>query len=162
MTVEAIRILIADDDVEDQVFMKRAFKKAHSINNLAFVNDGEELMQYLRQQGKYGDAPLPDILLLDLNMPKKDGREALQEIKGDPDLRHIPVVVLTTSEAEEDILRTYRLGANSYIQKPVTFEKMVEVADGLGRYWLGIVKLPPNGAERTYTTLPASPGTGQG
>ncbi len=145
MTVEPIRILMAEDDIEDQMFVRKAFKEARSINNITFVNDGEDLLKYLRRQGEFADAPRPDILLLDLNMPRKDGREALEEIKNDPNLKHIPVVIMTTSEAEEDILRTYQLGASSYIQKPVTFDKMLEVAESIGRYWLGIVKLPPNG-----------------
>ncbi len=148
MTVEPIRILMAEDDREDQMLVQKAFREARSINHLTFVNDGEELLQYLRHQGKYAGAPQPDVLLLDLNMPKMDGREALKEIKSDPDLRSLPVIILTTSSADEDVVRTYALGANSYIQKPVTFEKMVEVVDTLGRYWLGIVKLPPNGRNR--------------
>jgi CheY-like chemotaxis protein len=145
MSVEPIRILMAEDDIEDQILVKKAFMTARSVNNITFVNDGEELMQYLRREGEFADAQLPDILLLDLNMPRKDGREALAEIKQDPELSAIPVVILTTSDADEDILRSYQLGASSYIQKPVTFEKMVEVIDSLGQYWLGIVKLPRNG-----------------
>jgi len=148
MTVEAIRILMAEDDLEDQMLVQKAFREARSINHLTFVNDGEELLQYLRHEGNYAGAPQPDILLLDLNMPKMDGREALKEIKSDPDLRSLPVVILTTSSADEDIVRSYDLGASSYIQKPVTFEKMVEVVETLGKYWLGIVKLPPNGGNR--------------
>ena len=148
MTVEPIHILMAEDDLEDQMLVNKAFREARSINHLTFVNDGEELLQYLHHQGKYAGAPAPDILLLDLNMPKMDGREALKAIKSDPDLRSIPVIILTTSDADEDIVRSYDLGANSYIQKPVTFEKMVDVADALGRYWLGIVKLPPNSGNR--------------
>jgi CheY-like chemotaxis protein len=115
------------------------------LNNLTIVNDGEELMQYLRGEGKYAGARMPDLLLLDLNMPRKDGREALAEIRADPRLRGLPVVVLTTSSAEEDIVRSYDLGANSYVQKPVTFAKMVEVVKTIGKYWLGVVKLPMNG-----------------
>lgn len=148
MTVEPIRILMAEDDLEDQMLVKKAFRESRAINHLTFVNDGVELLQYLRRQGKYAEAPQPDILLLDLNMPKMDGREALKAIKGDPDLHSIPVIILTTSAADEDIVRSYDLGANSYIQKPVTFAKMVDVVDTLGRYWLGIVKLPPNGDNR--------------
>ena len=145
MILAPISILMAEDDEQDQLLVKKAFQKARAINGLSFVNDGAELLQYLRREGPFADAVLPDILLLDLNMPKMDGREALEEIKKDPQLNHIPVVILTTSDADEDILRSYRLGANSYIQKPVTFEKMVEVVETLGKYWLGIVKLPPNG-----------------
>ncbi|MBT7301440.1 MAG: response regulator [Victivallales bacterium] len=136
---------MAEDDLEDQLLVRKAFMESRAMNGLTFVNDGEELLQYLRREGDYASAPFPDILLLDLNMPRKDGREALQEIKSDPELCSIPVVVLTTSAADEDIVRSYQLGANSYIQKPVTFEKMVEIMDSLGQYWLSIVKLPPNG-----------------
>jgi CheY-like chemotaxis protein len=146
MTVEPIQILMAEDDEEDQALVQKAFRRARVINHLNFVNDGEELLQYLRREGRFADAPFPDIVLLDLNMPKKDGREALKEIKGDSRLRHVPVVILTTSDADEDVLRSYDLGASSYIQKPVTFEKLVEVVETLRQYWLGVVKLPANGA----------------
>jgi CheY-like chemotaxis protein len=146
MIVDSISILMAEDDVQDQLLVKKAFQKARVVNELTFVNDGEELLQYLRQEGPFGSAPRPDLLLLDLNMPRKDGREALKEIKSDPLLHCIPVVILTTSDADEDILRSYDLGANSYIQKPVTFEKMVEAVETMGKYWLGLVKLPTNAA----------------
>lgn len=145
MTVEPITILMAEDDVQDQMLAKKAFQRARAVNVLVFVNNGEELLQYLRHEGPFATARRPDIILLDLNMPRKDGREAMQEIKQDPVLRAIPVIVLTSSAADEDIVRSYDLGANSYIQKPVTFEKMVEVAKVLGMYWLGIVKLPAHG-----------------
>jgi CheY-like chemotaxis protein len=145
MTVEPITILMAEDDEGDQILVKRAFQKARVINGLVIVNNGEKLLQYLRREGSFVGARRPDLILLDLNMPKKDGREALKEIKDDPDLRSIPVVILTSSAADEDIVRSYNLGASSYIQKPVTFEKMVEVVETLGKYWLGIVKLPANG-----------------
>ena len=145
MTVEPITILMAEDDVQDQILVKKAFQKARAINGLVFVNNGEELLQYLRREGPFATARRPDLILLDLNMPKMDGREALKEIKSDPDIRSIPVVVLTSSAADEDILRSYNLGASSYLQKPVTFEKMVEVVEALDKYWLGIVKLPANG-----------------
>ena len=137
-------ILIADDDPEDCMLIKDAFKEGLLVNGLRFVEDGEELMDYLRHQGKYRDRsayPRPGIILLDLNMPKKDGREALKEIKSDPDLRSIPVVILTTSKEEEDILRSYDLGANSYITKPVTFAGLVEAIKSLGKYWFEIVEL---------------------
>lgn len=142
MNCVAISILMAEDDIEDQLLVKKAFKEARVLNGLTIVNDGEELMAYLRGEGDYASATKPDLLLLDLNMPRKDGREALEEIKSDPELRHIPVVILTTSDADEDILRSYNMGANSYIQKPVTFEKMVEVVEAIGQYWLGVVKFP--------------------
>ncbi len=113
-------------------------------NCMRFVEDGQELMDYLRREGRFAreEAPTPGLILLDLNMPRKDGRQALQEIKSDPALRRIPVVVLTTSKAEEDILRTYDLGANSFIAKPVTFERLVEIVRTLGLYWFNIVQLP--------------------
>jgi CheY-like chemotaxis protein len=111
---------------------------------MKFVVDGQDLLDYLRHEGRWTaeDAPRPGIILLDLNMPKKDGREALAEIKADPRLRHIPVVVLTTSKAEEDVVRAYDLGVNSFIAKPVTFEGLVEVMNTLSRYWFEIVELP--------------------
>lgn len=146
-----ITILMADDDPDDRQLTKEAFEENHLANDLRFVEDGEELMDYLHQRGKYaaeGAAPLPGLILLDLNMPRKDGREALQEIKADPRLRNIRVIVLTTSKAEEDVLRTYDLSASSYITKPVTFEQLVEVVKTLGKYWLEIVELPPNGNEK--------------
>jgi CheY-like chemotaxis protein len=120
----SVTILVADDDPEDCLLIKEAVKEGLLLNGLRFVEDGEELMDYLRHEGGYkspSSSPRPGIILLDLNMPRKDGREALKEIKSDPDLKGIPVVVLTTSKAEEDILRSYNLGANSYITKPVTF-----------------------------------------
>jgi len=138
-------ILMADDDDEDRTMTKEALREARMANELRFVVDGEDLMDYLHQRGAYGDgadAPRPGIILLDLNMPRKDGREALAEIKSDPDLRQIPVVVLTTSKAEEDILRTYDLGVNSFITKPVTFAGLVDVVQGFSRYWFEIVELP--------------------
>lgn len=141
-------ILMADDDADDRLMTREAFEESKLGNDFRVVEDGEELLAYLRRQGKFADpasAPRPGVILLDLNMPRKDGREALKEIKADPDLRRIPVVILTTSKAEEDIYRTYDLGANSYIMKPVTFDGLVEVMRGLGRYWVEIVELP-NGA----------------
>lgn len=137
-----IKLLMAEDDPEDQMLVRKAFKKARVLNALDIVGDGEELMKYLRQQAPYADARRPDLLLLDLNMPKKDGREALAEIKADPQLRRIPVVILTTSSAEEDVLRSYDLGVSSYIEKPVTFSKLVDVVAAIGKYWFEIVRLP--------------------
>jgi CheY-like chemotaxis protein len=124
---------------------REALEEARLANDLHFVEDGEELMEYLQRRGEYsqpGAGPRPGLILLDLNMPRKDGREALKEIKNDPELRRIPVVVLTTSKAEEDIYRTYDLGVNSFITKPVTFEGLVEVMKGLTNYWFEIVELP--------------------
>ena len=145
-TPKSITILLADDDADDRMLAQDALKESRLANDLRFVEDGEELMDYLRQRGKYaadGAAPTPGLILLDLNMPRKDGREALREIKNDADLRRIPVVVLTTSKAEEDIFRTYDLGANSFITKPVSFDGLVAVMRDIGRYWIEIVELPP-------------------
>ena len=143
-----ITILMADDDPDDRQLTKEAFEESHLANDLRFVEDGEELLDYLNRRGKYaapGAAPWPSLILLDLNMPKKDGREALAEIKADPRFRGIRVVIMTTSKAEEDVVRSYELSAASYITKPVTFERLVEVVKALGKYWLEIVELPPNG-----------------
>ncbi len=140
-----ITILMADDDPDDCLLVSKAFKAGRLRNDLRFVNDGEDLMDYLYRRGRYDDpdqAPRPGLILLDLNMPRKDGREALKEIKEDPSLREIPVVVLTTSKNEEDVLKSYNLGANSYITKPVTFDGLVEVVKSLGKYWFEIVELP--------------------
>lgn len=140
-----IGILVADDDPDDRLFIKEAIEEVRLANELTLVNDGVELMDYLHRRGEYeylSGYPLPGLILLDLNMPRKDGREALQEIKSHPDLRRIPVVVLTTSKADEDVLRTYDLGVNSFISKPVTFEKLVEVMTAVTHYWLQIVRLP--------------------
>ena len=140
-----IVILLADDDEEDRMLACDALTESRLSNDITCVTDGEDLMDYLHRRGKYtaaGDAPRPGLILLDLNMPKKDGREALREIKSDPDLRQISVVVLTTSKAEEDIYSSYDSGASSFISKPLTFEGLVDVMKGLGRYWLEIVDLP--------------------
>jgi CheY-like chemotaxis protein len=140
-----IVILLADDDEEDRMLACDALAESRLSNDITCVTDGEDLMDYLHRRGKYGppfEAPRPGLILLDLNMPKKDGREALREIKSDPELRQISVVVLTTSKAEEDIYSSYDSGASSFISKPVTFEGLVEVMKGLGRYWFEIVDLP--------------------
>jgi CheY-like chemotaxis protein len=141
-----ITILMADDDEDDRVMTAAALKRSRLINDVRFVVDGDDLMHYLRGEGAYAAggiaAPRPGLILLDLNMPKKDGREALAEIKGDPALRGIPVVVLTTSKAEEDIVRTYDLGVNSFVSKPVTFEQLASVMQTLAGYWFELVELP--------------------
>lgn len=140
----SITILMADDDADDRLMTREAFEASHLKNDLKFVENGVELLDYLYRREKYADpesSPRPSIILLDLNMPKKDGREALEEIKRDPNLRNIRIIVLTTSKAEEDIYRTYNLGAASYITKPVTFESLVDVVKTLGKYWLEIVEL---------------------
>ncbi|HEX9984712.1 MAG TPA: response regulator [Thermoanaerobaculia bacterium] len=141
-----IVILLADDDEEDRMLAADALEESRVVNDFRFVEDGEELLDYLYHRGRFtepGSSPTPGLILLDLNMPRKDGREALKEIKADPELRRIPVVVLTTSKAEEDIYRTYDLGANSFITKPVSFEGLVSVMRDIGRYWIEIVELPP-------------------
>ena len=141
-----ITIVLADDDPDDRQLTEEAFTENRLANQLHCVQDGEELMDYLRRRGAFEQMrsePLPGLILLDLNMPRKDGREALKEIKADPNLRRIPIVVLTTSKAEEDILRSYDLGVNSYVTKPVTFKSLVELVKVLGRYWFEVVELPP-------------------
>ena len=144
-SAKPITILMADDDPDDRLLARQALERSRLANNLRFVEDGEELIDYLCRRGKFSDphtSPRPGLILLDLNMPKKDGREALKEIKGDPRLRDIPVVVLTTSKADEDIARTYNLGVNSYITKPVKFSSLVSVMKTIGKYWFEIVELP--------------------
>ena len=155
----AVSILIADDDADDRLLIQDAFDESSLSNPLVFVKDGEELTDYLYRRGDYEslkDAPLPGVILLDLNMPKKDGRTALKEIKEDETLRRIPVVVLTTSQAEEDIARTYELGVSSFITKPVTFEALCDVVRALSHYWFEIVALPPEceSADGAARTLP--------
>jgi CheY-like chemotaxis protein len=142
---EAVTVLLADDDPDDRMLVEEAFAEIDSSYDLRFVDDGEELMDYLRHEGRFLEdtaAPKPALILLDLNMPKKDGREALAEIKGDPGLRRIPVVVLTTSKGDEDIVRTYDLGVNSFVSKPVTFEELARVMRTLACYWFELVELP--------------------
>ena len=143
-----ITILMADDDPDDRELTREAVVESKLANDLRFVEDGEELLDYLNRRGKYTDpatSPRPGIILLDLNMPRKDGREALRELKSDSRFRRIRVIIMTTSKAEEDILRAYDLSAASYITKPVTFEGLIEVIKTLGKYWLEIVELPDNG-----------------
>ncbi len=140
-----ITILMADDDEDDRLLTIDALKESRVLNNLFCVEDGVELLEFLRREGKYSnpeDSPRPSLILLDLNMPRKDGREALQELKADHSLRSIPVVILTTSKAEEDMLRGYDLGCASYITKPVDFDGLVELMRALGRYWIEFVELP--------------------
>ncbi len=140
-----ITILMAEDDPDDRLLTREALVENRLLNGLLFVEDGEELLDYLHGCGQYAapaSAPRPDLILLDLNMPRKDGREALAEIKAAPDLRRIPIVVLTTSKAEEDILRSYDLGVSGFITKPVTFEGLVQAMKAVARYWFQIVELP--------------------
>jgi two-component system, response regulator len=140
-----IIILLADDDGEDREMTRKALEKNRLANQIYEVEDGEELMEYLQHRGRFAPpaaSPVPGLILLDLNMPRKDGREALAEIKADPALRRIPVVVMTTSQAEQDITRTYDLGCSSFIAKPVSFSGLVEAMRVLGQYWFEIVALP--------------------
>ena len=145
-STKSMVILMADDDADDRLLAKDALHECKITNALHFVENGEELLDYLRHEGKYAslvDTPRPGLILLDLNMPRKDGREALQEIKADPKLRSIPVVVLTTSKADTDISRIYELGANSFITKPVSFDALIKVMSDLVHYWFELVELPP-------------------
>ena len=142
-----ITILICDDDEDDRMLTQQALEDAHIANDLRFVEDGEQLLDYLHQRGRFGgetgSAPRPGLILLDLNMPRMGGREALQRIKGDAAFLDIPVVILTTSSLDADVVESYQLGVNSFITKPVTFSGLVDAMNVLGRYWLEIVELPP-------------------
>ncbi|MBA1145767.1 response regulator [Ectothiorhodospiraceae bacterium WFHF3C12] len=143
--LQPIPILMAEDDPEDRLLTREAFREGRLANPLFFVEDGEALMDYLRRRGSYADEalyPFPGVVLLDLNMPRKDGRTCLAEIKRDPGLRHLPVVVLTTSAQEEEVVRSYDLGANSFVSKPVDFNKLVGIVQTFGCYWFSIVELP--------------------
>jgi two-component system response regulator len=140
-----IPILMAEDDPQDRLLTEEAFRESRLANPLYFVEDGEQLMDYLQRRGRYTDTalyPFPGVVLLDLNMPRKDGRVCLAEIKNSPALKHLPVVVLTTSSQEEEIVRSYDLGANSFVSKPVDFDKLVAIMQTFGRYWFSIVELP--------------------
>jgi chemotaxis family two-component system response regulator Rcp1 len=139
-----IEILMVEDNPGDVRLTVEAFKETKVHNNLNVVGDGTEALSFLRREGQYIDAPRPDLILLDLNLPKKDGREVLEEIKADQDLKRIPVVILTTSQAEEDILKTYNLHANCYITKPVDLDQFIKVVKSIEVFWLTIVKLPPD------------------
>jgi two-component system, response regulator len=155
-----ITILTAEDDPDDCELVRQAFLESGQKNSMQFVQDGTDLMQYLHRQGKYASpaqAPRPDLILLDLNMPRMDGRDSLAEIKADPQLRSIPVVVLTVSEAEEDILSTYNLGGAGFIIKPSTFQGWVDVVKCLSQYWFEVVELSDGGSRKT--TPPVSTGT---
>ena len=145
MNPRPINVLLAEDDPDDRYLISEALDESRLNIHLYIVEDGDELLDYLYRRGNYADEakwPIPGLILLDLNMPRKDGREALQEIKADPHLRRIPVVVLTTSRAEEDIARTYDTGISGYIQKPVSFTGLLEVMNAIGLYWLQVAKLP--------------------
>jgi CheY-like chemotaxis protein len=141
--IEPVEILLAEDNPGDVKLTRKALEKGRLANNLHVVNDGVETMQFLRGEGPYRETPRPDLVLLDLNMPRKDGREVLEEIKGSGDLKRIPVVVLTSSEAEEDVIKSYERHANAYLTKPVDFDGFIEVVGTLEEFWLQVVKLPP-------------------
>ena len=140
-----VEILLVEDNPADVRLTQEALKEGKVYNNLHWVKDGVDALDFLHQRGRHRDAPRPDIILLDLNLPKKDGREVLHDIKNDADLKRIPVVVLTTSKAEEDVLRTYDLHANCYVTKPVDLEKFIVVVKSIDAFWLTVVTLPPNG-----------------
>ena len=145
MMGQPIEILMVEDNPGDVRLMQEAFREAKVRNNIHIAADGVEALAFLRRQGRYADVPRPDVILLDLNLPKKDGREVLVEIKTDPGLGRIPVVILTSLEAEEDILKAYNLNANAYVAKPVDLEKFIAVVKSIEDFWLEIVKLPPHG-----------------
>ncbi|EYR64195.1 chemotaxis protein CheY [Actinotalea ferrariae CF5-4] len=137
-----IDVLLVEDDPGDVLMTREAFEENKVANRLAVVSDGAEAMQYLRREGEYADAPTPDLVLLDLNLPRMDGREVLAAMKSDENLRSIPVVVLTTSEAEEDVLRSYSLHANAYVTKPVDFARFIEVVRQIDDFFVSVVRLP--------------------
>ena len=145
MHARLVEILLVEDNEGDARLAIEALKDAKVKNNLSWVKDGVEALSFLRQEGEYADAPRPDVILLDLNLPKKDGREVLAEIKEDDSLRRIPVVILTVSQAEEDIIRTYDLHANCFISKPLDLDQFMRVVQAIEDFWLSIVRLPPNG-----------------
>lgn len=146
--MKSIEILLIEDNPGDADLAREALETGKVCNNLNVVGDGEEAIAYLRRQGKHADAPRPDLVLLDLNLPKKDGREVLAEIKADADLKRIPVVILTTSAAEADIIKTYNLHANCYITKPIDLNQFLKVVQAIEEFWFTIVKLPPKGAKK--------------
>lgn len=141
-TTRSIEILLVEDNPGDARLTIEAMREAKLSNRLHIVEDGVEAMQFLRREGRFGDAPRPDLILLDLNLPKKDGREVLAEIKSEPSLKRIPVVVLTTSRAEEDVLRTYDLHANCYVTKPVDIEQFIKIVKQIDEFWFKLVTLP--------------------
>jgi CheY-like chemotaxis protein len=141
--VTPIEVLLVEDDPGDVLMTQEAFEEHRVNNRLRVVNDGDEALAYLRRQEPYPDAVRPDLILLDLNLPRKDGRQVLQEIKNDENLRHIPVVVLTTSQADEDILRSYQLHANAYVTKPVDFDQFIQAVRQIDEFFVSVVKLPP-------------------
>lgn len=145
--ITPLEVLLVEDDPADVELTREALADSKLMTNMRVVGDGVEAMAYLKKEGAYSDCKTPDLILLDLNMPKKDGREVLNELKADPALKTIPVVVLTTSSSEEDILRSYNLGANCYVTKPVGLEEFMKVVDSIEGFWFTVVKLPRNGNE---------------
>jgi CheY-like chemotaxis protein len=141
--IKVIDVLLVEDDAGDVLLIEEAFADNKVRNRVHHVSDGVDALAFLRREGEYADAPHPDLVLLDLNLPRKEGREVLAEIKGDDALRHIPVVVLTTSKAEEDVLRSYKLHANAYVTKPVDFDRFIEVVRQIDEFFVTVVKLPP-------------------
>ena len=141
--IATIEVLLVEDDPGDVLMTKEAFEEHGTANRLTVVPDGAEALAYLRREGDHADAVRPDLILLDLNLPKRDGREVLAEIKNDPELHQIPVVVLTTSQADEDILRSYKLHANAYVTKPVDYDKFIAVVRQIEQFFVDVVKLPP-------------------
>ncbi len=142
--MELAIILLAEDNPADLQLTAEALKNSKISHQLFHVNDGVEALEFLRKMGKYADVPRPDIILMDLNMPRKDGRRTLAEIKEDPSLKGIPVIILTVSDAEEDIIKSYNLHANCYITKPMAFDELSRIVSGIEKFWFTIVKLPPN------------------
>jgi len=141
--LDVIDVLLVEDDPGDVLLIREAFEDNKVRNRLHVVADGVEALTFLRREGEHADAPQPDLVLLDLNLPRKDGREVLAEVKGDDALQHIPVVVLTTSKAEEDVLRSYKLHANAYVTKPVDFDRFIDVVRQIDEFFVTVVKLPP-------------------
>ena len=139
-----VEVLLVEDDPGDVLMTQEAFEEHKVGNRLTVVSDGVEALAYLRREGKYADAPRPDLVLLDLNLPRRDGREVLAEIKNDPDLLDIPVIVLTTSAAEDDVVASYRLHANAYVTKPVDFDRFIAVVRKIDDFFVSVVRLPPN------------------
>lgn len=144
MSKRLVEILMGEDSPSDQMIAEEAIKSSKVLNHLHIVDNGEEVLSFLRREGPYADKPVPDLILLDLNMPRKSGLEVLAEIKESPAWRHIPVVILTSSEAERDVVAAYGLHANCYIVKPVDFEQFVKVVRSIEEFWFGVVKLPPH------------------
>lgn len=142
MLTKSVRILLVEDNEDDVIMTLESFEEANLTNIISVVQDGEEAMAYLRREGKYKDVTLPDLILLDLNMPKKNGLEVLREVKADPSLRHLPVIMLTTSEREKDIIKSYTEGASAFIPKPVAFDNFINVAKQFSLYWTIVARIP--------------------